>query len=466
MIFSSPQFLIFFVVLVGILLLARSNPLKKAVLLGASYFFYGYWDYRFVFLMAAMTIVNYTVGRKIGSTIEAKKTRWLIAGIVFNLTVLGFFKYFNFFIDSLNPILNALNLNLSHLEIVLPIGISFITFEVISYISDIYRGTGTSAKTIWDFALLVAFFPHLVAGPILRSSQFLPEIQKRIHLNLDNFSYGVQLFLLGLVRKVVIADRLALFVDTVFKNPADYSSITLWLAVLAYAIQIYCDFCGYSDMAIGVARILGFDIPRNFDLPYLSRSITEFWRRWHISLSNWLRDYLYIPLGGNRHGKVRQYYNLMIVMLLGGLWHGASWNFVVWGGLHGAALAVHKLYSDVVPRSKKPTAWFYQLFAGVATFTFVCLTWIFFRSSDFSKSMFMLQKLFHLIDSAGVNWFSTTLTIAIPALILADYAGNQLNQGVRLSLSSLRGLCVFFFVLFGIFFLTPKNPAPFIYFQF
>lgn len=466
MIFSSPEFFVFFGVLLGILLLSRSERFKKAVLLGASYFFYGYWDYRFVFLIAAMSIVNYAVGRKIESTLAAEKKRWLIVGVAFNLTVLGFFKYFNFFIDSLNPLLNALNVNLSHLQIILPIGISFITFEVISYIADIYRGASTSAKTIWDFALLVAFFPHLVAGPILRSSQFLPEIQKRIDLKLANFSAGVQLFLLGLVRKVVIADRLALFVDTVFKDPADYSSITLWLAVFAYAIQIYCDFCGYSDMAIGVAKILGFDIPRNFNLPYLSRSVTEFWRRWHISLSNWLRDYLYIPLGGNRQGKVRQYCNLMMVMLLGGLWHGASWNFVIWGGLHGGALAVHKFYSDWVGRSRKPSSWFSQLCAGVSTFLFVCLTWIFFRSPNFSASMFMLQKLFHLSDPAGMNWVSTTLTIAVPGLILSDYARNQLNQGVRLSLSSFRGLFVFFFVLFGVLFLMPTNPTPFIYFQF
>ena len=466
MLFSSPKFFVFFAVVLGILLLARSNGFKKAVLLGASYFFYGYWDYRFVALLAGMTIVNYAVGLKIESTLNAEKKRWLITGITFNLLVLGFFKYFNFFIDSINPALNALNLNLSNLQIILPIGISFITFEVISYTTDIYRGTGKSAKTIWDFALLVAFFPHLIAGPILRSSQFLPEIQKRIHINLDNFSDGAQIFLLGLVRKVVIADRLALFVDQVFKQPADYSTITLWLAIVAYAIQIYCDFCGYSDMAIGTAKILGFEIPKNFDVPYISRSITEFWRRWHISLSNWLRDYLYIPLGGNRQGKVRQYCNLMIVMLLGGLWHGASWNFVIWGGLHGGALAVHKLYSDALPKERKLTAWYYQLFAGIITFLFVCLTWIFFRSPDFSTSMFMFQKLFCIVDPVGANWFTTSMAIAVPTLILTDYFGARLNQGVRLSLSSLPGLCMFFFVAFGVLFLAPDHPAPFIYFQF
>lgn len=466
MIFSSLEFFVFFSVLIGILLLARSQGFKKIILLGASYFFYGYWDERFVFLLAALTIVNYAIGFQIESTQNPEKKRWLIAGITFNLIVLGFFKYFNFFIDSLNLGLNVLNLNLSNLRIILPIGISFITFEVISYLADIYRGTSRPAKTFWDFALLVAFFPHLISGPILRSSQFLGEIEKGIHLNRENFSQGAQLFLLGLVRKVIVADRLALFVNEVFKQPADYSAMTLWFAVIGYAIQLYCDFCGYSDMAIGTAKILGFDIPKNFATPYLSRSITEFWRRWHISLSNWLRDYLYIPLGGDRRGKVQQYGNLMIVMLLGGLWHGASWNFVVWGGLHGGALVVHKLYADRIPKSSVTQAWDYQLCANFVTLLFVCLTWIFFRSSDFSTSLFILQKLWGVIDPTGINWFATALAIAVPMFILTDYAGHQLAQGMRLRLSSLPGLCAFFFVMFGVLFLAPAQPAPFIYFQF
>jgi alginate O-acetyltransferase complex protein AlgI len=468
MLFSSPEFLIFFFVLIGILLLSRSNRLKKALLLGASYFFYGYWDYRFTLLMVSMTVVNYYVGVKIGQTQNPQKKRWLFIGIVFNLTILGFFKYFNFFTNSFNSVFNTFNINLSTLDIILPIGISFITFEVISYIVDIYRGTISSAKNIWDFALLVAFFPHLIAGPILRPNQFLPEINKPIQLNLNNFSCGIQLFLLGLVRKVVIADSLAMFVDSVFKHPIDYSSTTVWLAIFAYAIQIYCDFCGYSDMAIGVARILGFDIPINFDLPYISRSITEFWRRWHISLSSWLRDYLYIPLGGNRLGKLRQYLNLMIVMLLGGLWHGASWNFFCWGGLHGSALAIHKLYSDSVLKEsrEKETSWLYQLGSTIVTFLFICLTWIFFRSSDFSTSTLMLQKLFLLSDPNGVNWYPTALVVSFPILILCDCVAKILYQGRMLNLNSFRGLAIFFFVLFGVFFLSPSNPSPFIYFQF
>ncbi|WP_374792408.1 MBOAT family O-acyltransferase [Aerosakkonema funiforme] len=468
MIFSSIEFFIFFAIVLLLMILIRANNIKRAILLVASYYFYAYWDYRFSFLMLAMTLVNYYVGLKIeGSPNSKSKNTWLTGGVVFNLSVLGFFKYFNFFIGSLNVVLNNFNVKLPFLEIILPIGISFITFEVMSYIIDIYRGVNKSAKSFWDFALLVAFFPHLIAGPILKPKQFLPEIEKEVVIKWKNISYGMQIFLLGLVRKVVIADRLAMFVDPVFKTPQDYSSITIWLAVVAYAMQIYCDFCGYTDMAIGVAKCLGFDVPKNFDVPYISLSVTEFWRRWHISLSNWLRDYLYISLGGNRKGKIRQYCNLLIVMLLGGLWHGASWNFVVWGGLHGVALAIHKIYLDLVGKKpKNQQSYLYSFGAWLLTIIVVLVTWVFFRATDFSISSLMVQKMFYLTNSEGINWFASSLTLTVPILIICDYVGTQLNKGVRLQLSTFRGLFVMFFVMLGLLFLAPQNPSPFIYFQF
>lgn len=467
MIFSSLEYFIFFSIVLLLMILIKSASLKRTILLLASYYFYAYWDYRFAFLMFLMTACNYFVGIQIEKSQNQKyKNKWLIVSIIFNLGVLGFFKYFNFFIDSANVLLNPLHIQLPLLSIILPIGISFITFEVMSYTIDIYKGVNKSPKSFWDFALLVSFFPHLVAGPILKPKQFFPEIRKEIVITRENISYGVQIFLLGLVRKVFIADRLALFVDPVFKNSQDYSGTTLWLAVIAYAIQIYCDFCGYSDMAIGSAKCLGFDIPQNFDIPYISQNVTEFWRRWHISLSTWLRDYLYIPLGGNRKGKVRQYFNLIITMLLGGLWHGASWNFVAWGGLHGIALAIHKIYAETIQKKYKIQSILYKILAWFGTFIFICITWVFFRSSDFSISLAILQKMFYLSNPIGINWYANSLLLCIPTLILTDYLGTKLNQGLKLRINSFKGMFLLFFVVFGLIFLAPQNPSPFIYFQF
>lgn len=499
MIFSSVEFFVFFAIVLLLMTFIKSSRIKRGILLISSYYFYAYWDYRFAFLMFVLTYVNYYVGLKIESSKNLRiKRKWLIGSIVFNLSVLGFFKYFNFFIDSANGLLNFFNVKLPFLEIILPIGISFITFEVMSYTIDVYRDINKSAKSFWDFALLVAFFPHLIAGPILKPKQFLPEIEHDITITWQNLNYGIQIFLLGLVRKIVIADRLAMFVDPVFKSPQDFSSITLWLAVIAYAIQIYCDFCGYTDMAIGAARCLGFYVPKNFDIPYISQNVTEFWRRWHISLSTWLRDYLYIPLGGNRKGKRRQYINLLITMLLGGLWHGASWNFVVWGGLHGTALAIHKIYVEHIRKEEKVnkstelnfknqalsnasttqmailgfvnpvylTSYLYSFLAWFVTIVFVCLTWVFFRSTDFSISSLIIQKMFYLTNSTGINWYATSLLIAIPTLMVSDYVGSQLNKDVKLQLNTFKGLFVLFFVVFGLIFLAPQNSSPFIYFQF
>lgn len=464
MIFSSIDFFIFFAVVLVFLAVVKSNPVKKGFLLAASYFFYGYWDWRFVFLMFGMSLANYFFGLRIEKTeVQQQRKFWLVTSVVVNLAVLGLFKYFNFFIDSANAVLASLDVRFPHLNILLPIGISFIIFEVMSYTIDIYRRENKSTSSFFDLALLVAFFPHLIAGPILKPKDFLPQLEKAILIRVPNLILGSQIFLVGLVKKIMVADRLALFIEPVFANPAAYDSLTVWLAVFAYALQIYCDFSGYSDMAIGSAKMMGFDIPMNFNFPYISRNITEFWRRWHISLSSWLRDYLYISLGGNRKGQVRTYINLMLVMLLGGLWHGASWNFVVWGGLHGVALAIHRAFSQRFKINSSP------VIAGLSwlgTFIFVCTAWVFFRSPDFSTSWTIVQKMYAFTNTDGVQWLATALFIALPIFFLADWAANNLRKGKQFNLTGFRGLFVVAFVALGVFFLAPENPAPFIYFQF
>ena len=519
MIFSSVEFFLFFGVVLLWLAIAQRQQTKKLFLLAASYFFYGYWDWRFTFLMLTMTLVNYYLGAVIArsrtqaviqanyqnaypvasqiiqpseseptfqssnlqssnlqSNIQRTQKLALIFAIVFDLGVLGFFKYYNFFVDSANHALASVHIDssLPQLGIILPVGISFITFQVMAYVIDIYRGDTDAADTVWDFALLTAFFPQLVAGPILKAKQFLPELNKKIVLRRENFLAGMQLFLLGLFRKIVVADRLALYVDTVFDTPQDFSSSTTWLAVFAYAIQIYCDFSGYSDMAIGIAKCLGYEIPINFNMPYLSGSITEFWRRWHISLSTWLREYIYIPLGGNRKGKLRQYLNLWLVMLLGGLWHGASWNFVAWGALHGSALVIHKFYADYVvtkiqvPIKGVPMALGRATGAAIAwalTLLFVCTTWVLFRATNFSDATIVLQKMYSWTPT-GISWYATGLWIALPGLLIADYLGHLLNQGRYIQLNRFSHWFWLSFWLLGLLFLAPQNPQPFVYFQF
>ena len=466
MIFSSFPYLFFFLTILALMRLLPSDRLKKAVLLAGSYVFYAFWDYRFVALLALSTLVNYAVGQRIERNDGEERRKWLIRGIAFNLVVLGVFKYFNFFIENANALLRPMHFGIPFLRIILPIGISFITFEVISYLVDIYRRESRSAGSVAELGLLVAFFPHLIAGPILKPMQFLPEIEKPIRIEWSNIEYGVQIFLLGLVKKMLISDRVAPFVDRVFHAPAQFSSHTVWLAVIAYAIQIFCDFSGYSDMAIGSARCLGFYIPANFNLPYLSQNVTEFWRRWHISLSSWLREYLYIPLGGNRKGKARQYFNLLIVMLLGGLWHGAHWNFVFWGGLHGLGLAVHKLYTDTFWTNERQSGPVLRAVNWLITAVFICVTWVFFRAASFPQAVLILRKMFWLTLPVGTEWMQTSTLVALPFLVLAHALGSRFGATYRLRLTTFAGMFVLFFVLLGLIFLAPTSSSPFIYFQF
>jgi alginate O-acetyltransferase complex protein AlgI len=467
MIFSSFAYVFFLAAMLAGLALIPFNPVKKALLLVGSYVFYACWDWRFLALMLALTLVNHHVGDRLARSADpAHNKRWLVGAVVFNLTVLGVFKYFNFFADSANVALQTLGVRVPLLEIILPVGISFITFEVMTYVIDVYRRTSPPAKSVWDLALLVAFFPHLLAGPILKPSHFLPQLERDIRIRWVNIEPGLQIFALGLVKKVVFADNLAPFADAVFQHPEQYSGSTLLLASVAYAIQIYCDFSGYSDMAIGSAKMMGFDIPRNFNLPYIGRSVTDAWRRWHISLTSWLREYLYFSLGGSRRGRLRKHLNQLVTIILGGLWHGAGWKFAFWGGIQGVAMMVHQEYHAVAQRYPVLNAWALAPVYWAMTFTFVCFSFVFFRAPDIETGALIVQKSIGLIDPAGVTWHATAAVWALPAMVLFHLYSERYGEYHHVRVFSFRGAFVLAFMLLAVLFLAPRAYSPFIYFQF
>ncbi|HTF33695.1 MAG TPA: MBOAT family protein [Myxococcota bacterium] len=468
MIFSSFEFVVFFgIVLLGIWSVSTETA-RRNLLLVASYIFYGWWDWRFCLLLAGTTIIDYFAAIQVEeATDPRKKRRWLLVSLCSNLGVLAFFKYTNFFLASLSGLFRAANLDVpTHLGIILPIGLSFFTFQSMSYSIDVYRGNLPATRRLRDFALFVAFFPQLVAGPITRASVFLPQF-KTIHpLRLENLRLGLQIFLRGFIKKLIFADRLAIFVDPVFSQPALYSSATVWSAVVAYAFQIYYDFSGYTDMARGVAKSLGFQLPENFRHPYISLNVTEFWRRWHITLSTWLRDYLYIPLGGNRGSQVRTYFNLMTTMLLGGLWHGASWTFVAWGGLHGAALVVHRFFIPARPNLAAKRGVVGTFLSWLATFIFVLVCWVFFRASSFSIALTVLEKM-AFIDSRGIDWFYVqAMTILGIATMLHIGTIMRNEKDYELELTTPVAWAIFCALLVVMLYCAPIVGNPFIYFQF
>lgn len=420
MVFTSWAFAIFFTVVLILLAAARNRSQRQWVILLANIFFYGFWKWQYLALLATPSIIDYICATRIAESESQKiRKRWLTVSIVTNLGLLGYFKYTNFFIDNFDALFGH---RVSHLNILLPVGISFYTFKTLSYTVDVYRRELEPCRSIWKYAMFVSYFPELVAGPIVRASVFLPQMSRSLKPSWARTMVGMQLIMMGVTKKIVIADRLSGLSDTIFSNPGNFSPLTVASGVLAYAIQIYCDFSGYSDMAIGISRIIGFDLPENFNMPYSSLSVTEFWRRWHITLSTWLRDYLYIPLGGNRRGRRRTYINLFATMLLGGLWHGASWNFVIWGGLHGCALAVHKWWTSSRYHFPLPKAVSWAL-----TFSYVCISWIFFRSATLSTSMLILKKVVG-VAQGGLAYTSLPLLLIIPAVIGAHYLGGVTEQ--------------------------------------
>ncbi|MFZ5805752.1 MAG: MBOAT family O-acyltransferase [Verrucomicrobiota bacterium] len=406
------------------------------------------------------------VGFLIGARIEKtqKKKYLLLLGLVYYLGILGFFKYCNFFIDTANALFTNLGFHVGTLSILLPIGISFYTLQSIGYLIDVYRGKLSAERDFLDFALFTGLFPQLISGPIVRATELLPQLKRGIFIKKENLSAGLQIFVFGLVKKLVIADRCAVFTENVFSAPHLYDTPTLWLAVFGYSIQIFCDFSGYTDMAIGAARCMGLIYPENFQMPYVARSVTEFWRRWHQTLSFWLRDYLYIPLGGNRRGKLRTYFNLMITMLLGGLWHGASWGFVLWGGLHGAGLMINKIFSPKITVTNE-FHW-KHIPAWLMTFLFITLCWVLFRFPDLNSSSFVFQRLF-LGSGLAIRWIYTPMFIIFAMVFVTHIIGlRRKNPSILFDLSTFKGMFLLIFVLMGIYFLSPTNTSPFIYMQF
>lgn len=395
MIFSSGIFLwLFAAFIVVYLLLQRRTTARLMFVTLFSYYFYYKSSGTYFFLLAVVTVSDFLLALLMDRTVTRwKRKLWVVVSLCVNLGLLCYFKYTNFLLDCWASLTGV---SFSMLDIFLPVGISFFTFQSLSYTIDVYRREIKPLTNLLDYAFYVSFFPQLVAGPIVRARDFIPQIRRPLFVSDEMFGRGIFLIVSGLFKKAVISDYISVnFVERIFDNPTLYSGVENLMGVYGYALQIYCDFSGYSDMAIGIALLLGFHFNINFDSPYKSASVTEFWRRWHISLSSWLRDYLYISLGGNRKGKVRQYVNLIITMFLGGLWHGASWNFVLWGVLHGVALAVHKFWMSLTGRKKGEQSHGIRRFFGVVvTFHFVCFCWIFFRNADFATSVDMLRQIF------------------------------------------------------------------------
>jgi len=477
--FNSISFAVFFAVTyVVYLLLGSRHRLQNRWLLAASCFFYGWWDWRFLFLMTVTIGVDYFIAQGIARTEAPRLRKRLLAlSIVSNLTVLGFFKYFNFFLDNFNQFLSFFGISVheSALTIILPIGISFYTFQAMSYVIDVYRKELKPADDFLDYAAFITYFPQLVAGPIERGTHLLPQILKSRIVRVDEFYEGCYLIFWGLFQKVFVADNLARIVDPVFLRPSIYDGVTVLIAVYAFAFQIYCDFSGYSDIARGLGKCMGFDIMINFNLPYFSTRAREFWQRWHISLSTWLRDYLYIPLGGNKRGQWITYRNLMLTMLLGGLWHGARWTFVLWGVYHAMLLIgdrAMEYFSKSVPAIQNRTLariWFIVTMA--VFFHLTCIGWLLFRATSLSNALELTQALlFRFHPFANQKW----IFVVIPFMFYAGFfVMTQCYQFFKKDLMAVYKLprlarwIYYYFLLFGMLFWGGiAGNTQFIYFQF
>jgi alginate O-acetyltransferase complex protein AlgI len=469
MLFPTIDFLLFFtIVAAAVVPLRRYYQGRKIVLVVASYVFYAQWNWHFCLLLAFSSIVTFAAGRLISATSESRMRQRIVAGAVtIHLFILGTFKYFDFFVGSFNDLAHRLGLDrdLPFVEIILPVGISFFTFHGISYVVDVYRGEVPVCRRLTDMLLYLSFFPQLVAGPIVRAAFFLPQLYQP---PCETLALGPPLMLIlgGLFKKVVIANYLATdLVDPVFFDPASFGTLDLLLAAYGYAIQIYCDFSAYSDMAIGLAALLGYRFPPNFDQPYRAASLQEFWRRWHISLSSWLRDYLYKPLGGSRGGRWFTLRNVIVTMLLGGIWHGAAWKFVAWGAIHGAGLVAERALQPV------PGRWAVsrlgRAVATVVVFHFVCLAWVLFRADSYDTAMIYLATAAKLVP--GITQASPFTVCLIGLGLAMQFVPGDLSRRVALRLviwpdwilAAASGLGVVAIDAMG-----PDGVAPFIYFQF
>ena len=397
MLFNSLTFVVFFAVVVSAYWALQSWEARKNLLLVASYIFYGAWNPPFALLLFATTALDFVLGARIAAAADpAARKRWMWASVTSNLSMLGFFKYGNFLLGNTQWLLARAGIayHPPHLDVFLPIGISFYTFHSLSYTLDVYRGVCKPTKSLRDFTLAVSFFPQLVAGPIVRAADFLPQLEAPPTLKRNQFQWGLFLMTLGMFQKIVLADTLlAPVADSVFGHPSPVLTLDAWTGVIAFSAQIFFDFSGYSTCAIGAALCLGFHLKDNFLFPFASVGFSEFWRRWHISLSTFLRDFLYIPLGGNRVGAARGAVNLIIVMFLGGLWHGAAWTFVVWGLIHGLCLVVEHILRTVTKGATWKETLPVELFLCLVTYFFVCITWVFFRATNFPAAGLLLGAM-------------------------------------------------------------------------
>lgn len=465
MLFPTSKFLAFFVVAFAVYWLLGRHRWRMLWLTAASAFFYMSWSPWFILLIVVSTSVDYFVALRLPQVESSRARKWLVAlSVSVNLGILAYFKYVAFILDTTRELTHWLgwDVPIPMAKAFLPLGISFYTFEAISYVVDVYRGRTPPVRNPLNYALYILFFPHLVAGPIVRPYEFLPQIDRPKRFDWARFQAGAQLFMLGLFKKSVIADNLALAVDPVFAEPGKFGSGALWLAVLGYAVQIYCDFSGYTDMALGLAHTLGFKLPNNFNAPYLATSPSDFWKRWHISLSRWLRDYLYIPLGGNRKGPTRTMVNLFITMLLGGLWHGANWTFVAWGAYHGALLAIQRLLPKALERPAfRPLGMF-------VTFLAVCAGWVLFRAQTFADALTILRGM--VIPTNGYDLAGdggalvvVCLTVTLVGQAIGQWRGSK--QAVLRLPAPLAGAIMAAALTLALL-LTPGDGKAFIYFQF
>jgi D-alanyl-lipoteichoic acid acyltransferase DltB (MBOAT superfamily) len=476
MLFNSLVFPLFFLIVFASYWGLNKVKLKhqNLLLLVASYIFYGWWDWRFLLLIFASTLVDYFAGLKINSAKPEHKKSYLWLSIFFNLGLLATFKYFNFFIDNWIVLMNSMGFSssISSLQLILPVGISFYTFQTMSYTIDIYRGNLQPTKNFINFATFVSFFPQLVAGPIERAKNLLPQIEVKRFFNYEQTMQGLGLVIWGLFKKVVIADTCAMYANEIFDKSDTMDSLSLILGSIYFAFQIYGDFSGYSDIAIGIAAMLGIKLMRNFNYPYFSRDIAEFWRKWHISLTTWFKDYVYIPLGGSRGSKWMQIRNVLIIFLVSGFWHGANWTFVAWGALN-AAYFVPLLVLDLNRKNHKeieintPSSFLLNLTKIAATFTLTCIAWVFFRAKDITHAITYLTDLFSFnsfeIRYLGIERNNVEGLFLIILFVAIEWFGRKTEHPLQGKLRMIKYavVCILIMVL-GVF----SSPESFIYFQF
>ncbi len=469
MLFSSGLFWVLFLIFLPVYALLRSRRLQMVVYVVAfSLYFYYKSSAWFFMLLIITSVLDWCLSRIMSDTRKLWKRRlclWLSIGM--SLSILGFFKYANFFLWNWNQMVEG---NFQPLDIILPVGISFYTFQSISYIVDVYKGRVSPTETWIEYLFFLSYFPALVAGPIVRADYFLPQIQNRDHASRQEMAAGLWLIILGLVKKAVVADYIAQYNDLIFASPTGYSGLESLMGVVGYVVQIYCDFSGYSDMAIGISAIMGFRLTRNFDFPYKSRNLTDFWRRWHISLSTWLRDYVYIPLGGNRRGTLRTYVNNFLTMLVGGLWHGAAWKFVIWGGMHGVGLIVHKALRPWLV--KIPDTWPVKAASWTLTMAYVSFLFIFFRAASFEDAWLIIRNIFGNFDIAYLAPFVRVryVWLIFVAMIIAVHSlpTRWINAAGDWFVRAPFGakLAVFIVAVQLVVQFMSEDVMPFIYFQF